>query len=271
MRIAYFDEAGDDGLPGSSPVFTLSALYMHHLLWRQNYERVKAFRQALKVRYGLPATVEIHSKELLLNKNPYRHFGIEDAHRVAIVQDCCDLLATLKLRIVNVSIVKERVVDAEYNILDNALTYAVQRIENHLRKLKESSPPRFMIITDSGRVGKMTSTTRRIQRINYIPSRFGKGSYRREIATLLEDPLPKDSKQSYFIQLADIAGTIAYMYTMVKLGHDRFSKRMPAEVTPERVLDWMDRLKPVLNTAASRNDPFGVVVYPGPVKAEGGH
>ena len=41
MRIAYFDEAGDDGVPGSSPLFVLGSLYMHYLHWQGNYDRVQ--------------------------------------------------------------------------------------------------------------------------------------------------------------------------------------------------------------------------------------
>ena len=261
MRIAYYDEAGDDGVPGSSPLFVLGAMYMHYLHWQGNFKRIQDFRSHLKQRYGFPIKLEIHSKELLLNKNPYRPYGISDDDRVAIIGECCDLIASLDVRIVNVAIIKSRIQSADYPVLDKALTYSVQRIENDLN-VDMDPRERFMIITDHGRVGKMTSTTRRIQRINYIPSKFAQGSYRQEIRTLLEDPLPKDSRQSYFIQFTDVVSNIAYLYTMITTGQPSFPKRMPKAVNEQKVMEWMERLAPALNHRASSTDRFGVVMYP---------
>ena len=132
MRIAYYDEAGDDGVPGSSPLFVLGAMYMHYLHWQGNFKRIQDFRSHLKQRYGFPIKLEVHSKELLLNKNPYRPYGISDDDRVAIIGECCDLIASLDVRIVNVAIIKSRIQSADYPVLDKALTYSVQRIENDL-------------------------------------------------------------------------------------------------------------------------------------------
>jgi hypothetical protein len=43
MFLAYYDESGDDGFPQtSSQLFVLTAVYQHHLVWKENYERVKA-------------------------------------------------------------------------------------------------------------------------------------------------------------------------------------------------------------------------------------
>lgn len=263
MRIAYYDEAGDDGVPGSSPVFVLGSMYMHYLHWQGNYERVQRFRGHLRERYKFPVKLEIHSKELLLNKNPYRHFGISDDDRVAIIGECCDLIASLDARLMNVAIVKARIRNGDYPVLDNAVTYSVQRIENDLR-VKFNPNERFLIITDNGRVGKMRATTRRIQRINFIPSKFAQGSYRQEIRTLIEDPLPKDSKESHFIQLVDVVSNIVYLYVLSTQGVGAFPNRMPKTVTTEKVREWMDRLAPVLNTKASTSDAYGVVMYPKP-------
>jgi hypothetical protein len=104
--------------------------------------------------------------------------------------------------------------------------FSVQRIENDLRHTG-TDESRFIVITDPGRVGKMRKTTRKVQRINYIPSKFGPYSYRREIERLIEDPLPKDSRESYF-----------------------------------RVVDWLEALKPCLNLSAAASDPYGIYYHP---------
>jgi Protein of unknown function (DUF3800) len=56
MFIAYYDEWGDDGFPStSSPLFVLSALYQHHLNWKENYERAKAFKRQLAHDFPFPS------------------------------------------------------------------------------------------------------------------------------------------------------------------------------------------------------------------------
>lgn len=70
----------------------------------------------------------------------------------------------------------------DYGVLDTALRFSAQPIENDLDPARNPES-RFMIITDPSRVESMRSTTRKIQRVNYIPSRFSMKPYRREIMT----------------------------------------------------------------------------------------
>ena len=117
--------------------------------------------------------------------------------------------------------------------------------------------------THEGRHGIMRRTSRAIQRINYIPSRYGTAPLRREITSLIEDPLPKDSQQSYFIQTADVVSFVTYLYgchTQNRQGV--ISKRVRTLVSHPQVMDWMDRFKPSLDTFASETDPYGVVFHP---------
>lgn len=259
MQLAYYDESGDDGYPRySSPFFVLSALYLSYLHWRPSHDAIVSFRRELKQNYGLPVRLELHTKHLLMNKEPYRAFCLPDDQRVNIISLYCDLIAKLDLKIINVVIVKPRIRKADYQVLDTALRYSIQRIENDLNPDPDQ---KFMVITDSGRVGKMRHTARRMQKINFIPSKFGP-PYRREITSLIEDPLPKDSKESHFIQLADLVSFVVYLYSVQTTGIATFPARLPALVTSAQVVDWMERLKNSFNLSASSRDPYGVVYHP---------
>jgi hypothetical protein len=144
-------------------------------------------------------------------------------------------------------------------VLDTALTFSVQRIENDLAPRPEN---RFMIITDWGRVGKMRKTTRRVQKINFIPSKFGPTPRRQEIQKLIEDPLPKDSSESYFIQLADLSACVVSLYAVISQGVGHLPKRLPAVVNADKVAEWMETLKPSLNLKAAGDNEYGVKFYP---------
>ena len=262
MFIAYYDESGDDGFPGSSPLFVLSAVYLHYLDWQNVYKEIIEFRQELKQNYGLPIKLEIHAKHLLLGKNPYRTLNLSESDRVSIIDLFCEKIAQLNLKVINVVINKNKLKSPSpnYDVLDNALRYSIQRIENDLKKIDPKR--KFIIITDEGRVGKMCSISRKIQRINFIPSKYEKRLYRQEIQSLIEDPLPKSSRESYFIQLSDLIAYIVYAHKLTELGIGSFPSRIPKAVNEEKLCEWLDTLKPRLNLEASKTDPYGIVCYP---------
>jgi len=157
--------------------------------------------------------------------------------------------------------VKTRIKNNNYNVLDTSLKYSVQRIENDIKAISNPND-RFLIITDMGRVGKMRNTTRKVQKINYIPSKYSEKSYRQEIKSLIEDPLPKDSKESYLIQLADLVSYIINLYTIKNLEINNYSKRLRSFINEELVKSWLEDIKPVLNLKASKSDEYGIVYHP---------
>ncbi|MGC9454305.1 MAG: DUF3800 domain-containing protein [Phycisphaerae bacterium] len=261
MFLAYYDESGDDGYPEySSPLFVLSSVYMPSTEWKHIFERVANLRRQLRDAFGLPVKLEWHTKALLLNKKPYRELGLDDLERLEMVDRYCAAVGELDVRIVNVVIHKPIIRSRRYQVLDTCFQYSIQRIENDL--LRRDTDELFMIITDEGREASMRKTARRIQRVNYIPSRFCGGPYRREIERLIEDPLAKDSKHSHFIQIADMVAFVVYLHKLAELGAGSYHNRMPAQVTPERVRCWLDLLKPSINLAASTKDPYGIVCHP---------
>ncbi|MEK8022559.1 MAG: DUF3800 domain-containing protein [Candidatus Hydrogenedentota bacterium] len=262
MRLAYFDETGDDGYPdSSSPLFVLTALYLHYLHWQAIHEKISEFRKALRETCKIPVKTEFHSKPFLLNKKPYRGMNLGDTTRVSIFDSYCDLIASLEVRIVNVVIVKPRILSAKYQILDRALTYVIQRIENDLNPTSNPDA-KFLIVSDEGRIGKMRQTTRKLSKIQYIGSKFGPSSYRKDLKSLIEDPLPKRSNESYLIQVADLVSCVVYFHALLGTGIGELPNRLPSIVDAAKITDWMDRLKPALNLKASERDPYGIVYHP---------
>lgn len=264
MYIVYYDESGDDGYPNySSPLFVLTALYLHKQFWKNCFLELSNFRRWLRQNYGFPVKMEIHTKDFLLNKNPYRILCLSDDKRLDIVDNYCGVIGRLgvqSIQIINVVINKTSIQSGKYDILDRALTYSIQRIENDLDK--NASHCNFIVITDPGRVGKMRRIARRLQKINYIPSKYGPGSSRREISRMIEDPLPKESDQSYFIQIADFVSYLVHLYILTKLKISSLPNRLPISIDNGKILEWMEMIKPALNLAASSNDEYGVVCYP---------
>ncbi|MGH2647826.1 MAG: DUF3800 domain-containing protein [Ginsengibacter sp.] len=261
MFISYFDESGDDGYPKfASELFVLTSIYFHHSLWKKNYTKLSTIRKHLKDSFGLPIKQEFHTKEFVTDKDPY-HGKYSASDRRNILIQFCKYAALLDFKTISVIIDKNKINREKYDVLKNALTYNVQRIENDLRLLKNES--RFLIITDEGRVGKMTSTTREIQKINYIPSMY-QGTYRKEIDCLIEDPLPKKSSQSYFIQLVDMICFIISLYAKQNLCRKKISwgNRISNVLNYGDEIELLNILKPKLNLKASSYNEYGIVYYP---------
>lgn len=262
MYLAYFDESGDEGFPKfSSEIFVLSSLYMHFQNWKGNFDKLISIRKSLKEQYGLPVRTELKIKQLLLNKHPFDKFRFDMVTKKAMIDCFVKGIAQLDIDAVNVVINKRKVKDTNYIILDRAINYNIQRIENDLH---EKDPAhKFMIITDEGRVGKMRKTTRRIQKINFIPSKFGTTPYRKEIEKLIEDPLPKKSQESYFVQTVDTIAWLVFMYVLKIILKAKWANRLEASLTIQEVQGWLEILKQgdVLNLKASPND-YGIVIYP---------
>lgn len=262
MFIAYFDESGDDGYPKmSSELFVLTSLYLHHSTWKKTFGQIYAFRRQLKDKMGLLVKEEFHTREFITDKDPY-HGRFSATVRRETVFDFFKLLPTLDIKFVNVVIDKRNIRRPDYPVLQNALTYNTQRIENDLEFFGDAGC--FMIITDEGRLAPMRETLRRIQRVNFIPSKVTEGYYRKEIKRLIEDPLPKSSDQSYFIQLADMMAFIVNLHTKRVLCKPEITwgKRIQQVIQPGDDEELLRIAQPVLNLKASGKNAHGIVYYP---------
>ncbi len=263
MYICYFDESGDDGYPNySSQLFVLSCLYMHQSSWKNNYEEIHEYRKRLKDRFGLPVKREFHTMHFLTDKGPY-HGKYSPEIRKELLENMCDFFAVQDVKAINVVIDKNKIKNESYDVLEKALTYNIQRVENDMT-FSEQDDKDFIIITDEGRVASMRQVTRKIQRINFIPSKYHQGSYRKEIEHLIEDPLPKPSEESWFIQFADLLATVVMLYARRNLVSEpiRWANRLQRVLNYGDEIELMERLRPSLNLKASNQNKFGIVKYP---------
>lgn len=166
--IAYFDETGDDGfVNSSSDDFVLTSIYTKTTSWQKNYNVMKNCRALLKEKYGFHSTVEMHTKNFLTNKNPYRNYGWtkEQKQEILIAYTKC-IAEQMDFSCVNVIIDKTKITDTNYNILEKALTYNVQRIEN-----ASNEEWNYIVITDKGRLAPMRRTARAVMNGKPLPAR----------------------------------------------------------------------------------------------------
>ena len=257
-QIVYCDETGDDGLnTSSSRDFILTSIYMASGSWQNNYDKIKQFRKNLKSDYGFHAGQEMHTKHFLTDKNPYRTYGWSKEQKIEILKGFTIMISSLDISIVNVIIDKSKVRNSEYHVLENALTYNIQRIENDSK-----GNWNFIIITDRGRIAPMRKTARAIRAYNPIQSQFG-GYINKPIKNMIEDVLDKDSKESHFIQICDFVSYFVHLYYKTRYEKANLPNRVANLIDNAFVGSVMATFKAnnILNLKAS-SEKYGLVIYP---------
>lgn len=257
--IAYFDETGDDGAnTQSSRQFVLTSAYMNANDWQKNYSLVREGRKELKTKYGLHVSKEVHTKHLVRDKGMYRSYHWTDEDRRNILIDITKLICGLNIKFTNVIIDKTKIRTQEYDVLENALKYNIQRIEN-----TSQGQWNYLIITDEGRLAPMRKTARAIRAFNPVQSHYG-GTQNIPIKGLIEDVLAKDSAESYFIQLCDFVSFFADLYFRVEDKGEALPQRVERVVDRTFVKRLLVTLKmgDVLNLKASNAHEYGFVIYP---------
>ncbi|MCM1044592.1 MAG: DUF3800 domain-containing protein [Candidatus Gastranaerophilales bacterium] len=257
-QIVYCDETGDDGLnTSSSEAFILTSIYMPSSSWQGNYNNIKAFRSNLKKKYGFHIGQEMHTKHFLTDKNPYRAYNWTPTQRTEILKKYTLMIASLNISAINVIIDKSFITVNDYPVLQNALTYNIQRIEND-----SQGNWNFILITDKGRISPMRKTARAIRAYNPIQSQFG-GYINKPIKNMIEDVLEKDSKESHFIQICDFISYFAHLYYLIQYKNKELPNRVGNLINKEFVGSVMATFSAngILNEKASR-EKYGLVIYP---------
>lgn len=259
--IAYFDETGDDGLVKTScEDFVLTSIYTKTENWQKNYNAMKNCRAILKEKYGFHITQEMHIQPFLTDKNPYRNYGWTKQQKQEILIAFTKCIAEqMDISIVNVIIDKTKIKTKDYNILEKALTYSIQRIENDSNKEWN-----YLIITDKGRLSPMRKTARAIRAYNPIQSQFSFETTNQPITGLIEDILEKDSNESYFIQVCDFISYFVHLYFKCIIKKNPLPGRVSNVIDVHFISKVMATLKYYerLNLKASGNNDYGLVIYP---------
>jgi len=276
VRLFYVDESFDDRK------FCLSAIGIRHTEWRECFARVRQHRTILKLDHGIFLRKEIHAHEFVSGRGRIADRVIGKHDRSRIFAGLLGLVAQLpNVMVINICLD----VPGRKNVQLDAWDRLMNRIERSMVAFEERELPlrrtlvsalpesipdetrqkielrlnhyrsRAMIFADEGREAEITKALRKMSVFNPIPSRigdWGDGTKAKNIPVerVIEDPVFKQSHQSYFIQLAD-----AVAFALLK---------REVEPTPRVKRYGIDRMFDVAVAgvcfkAASPKDPLGIV------------
>jgi hypothetical protein len=259
MYLMYVDESGDCGMPtDGSPcnLFCLSGLVVHKLRWHETLAELLRFRHWIKSKYRVYLDAEIHAAEMI-NKPSKLDPSLQRLRkheRLAIIRHFADKIATLAdVSIINVVIDKRGKVPSKDEVFRWAWYSIFQRFENTIRCKNFPGSPlgneRGIVFPDNTDGGKLRRFMNDMRRTNLLKVRQAHGAfvYKNEpLRIIIEDPVMRDSRESYFIQAADCAAFLLKQ----SIEPSAYMKRRGGNA-------YFQRLGPVLCTHASRKDPQG--------------
>jgi Protein of unknown function (DUF3800) len=253
MYLAYVDESGDDGAEGSR-TYTLGCVMVDSAAWAWSFDQLIQFRRWAKLRFGVPVRAEIKANYLLRNGGPLRERPLAERARFSLYRSHLRLQAKLNLDAFAIVIDKTEA-HAKFSgaraVSDIAWEYLLQRLERRTTKEKTE----VLLIHDEGDAIGVRKRTRKARRAGTAGSAFGTGLLNRPFKRLLDDPVPRSSAQSYFLQLADLNAYAAFRRLYPP-------PTRPVQIVPEGMWDELGeaRFRPV--RTLYKGGPIGIV--PGP-------
>lgn len=213
MLFAYVDESGNVGAPvnGGTHMYSLGCVLLDADQWPVLFEKTLEFRRRLRDAYGVPIRAEIKAQYLIRGTGPLTDLRLSPAVRQLIFRAHLDVLSSLpSVRAFGVVIDKRQAPPARcLRCFDLAWEALLQRLERTSTKEGQA----FMIHHDEGADDAVRRWVRRSRRHLTAGSAFGLGSVGNNPARMLvDDPVPRNSKESYFIQIADLVAYAAFRY-----------------------------------------------------------
>ncbi len=255
MYLMYVDESGDTGLVNSpTRFFVLSGVVIHEMRWNEYLDQLVDFRKRINTRFGFKLREEIHSGTILTK--PKELARIPKYERLAILRMFADEIASMSdISIVNILIDKKGK-PSNYDVFNTAWGALLQRFDNTLRYHNFPGPrnpdDKGMIFPDNTDNKTLNRLIRKMHRYNPVPNqgRYGQGYRNLRIQSVIEDANFRDSRDSYFVQAADLVAFLLYQ----KYQPSKYIRKKSAQ-------NYFSRLEKVLCKVASSKDPLGIVHF----------
>jgi len=252
VQIAYIDESGDSGQERGSKTYTLGCVLIRDTSWPDTFDGMLGFRRYLRSQFGIRLREEIKANFLLRGGGDLKRYGFGEKIRHDLYRSHMRIAAKLGIKAFAVVIDKPKI----YSWRDPrtiAWEFTLQRLE----RLSTKSGEPVLIMHDEGDSVAIRGLVRKARRSNTAGSAewMNPGSFRLPARLILDDAVPRDSSQSYFIQLADLCAYAAFR-TVYAPGR--------ASVCPGSMWNELGgaRLTEANQLAGSFGSAPGVVVWP---------
>jgi Protein of unknown function (DUF3800) len=179
---------------------------------------------------------EVKANELVKGSGPWAALTIGEAVRKRSVYRAFMRLQAKVGTVKTFAVVVDKArCETPDDVRATAWRHSLERVEAFARHHNET----VMLFPDSGEYDRFRKLARQMRRYSQVGAMVGGGTLSRPLARyLIDDPVERDSAQSYFVQLADLNAYAAYR------------KERPDPLFPQTM--W-DELGPAILTEANEN------------------
>lgn len=242
-EFAYIDDSGDPGRKqGSSATFGLGCTIVPVDHWTTRLDLLVELRRSFRATYGLRMRDEIKGEWIAGVKKHFRDLGLGDGQLRDIYSRQLSVAPVVCSAAFAVVITKSQIQKPDLDVEEWAWNFLLQRLRMRTR---ETGAPIIVMHDNGSRNAATRAQLRAFRRRAWVSGQ------EIEAPLLIEDPIPRDSQHSYFVQLADLAAFAATRRVLP-------SKGKRANLCPP---DMWFRLGDALLTSVSRRGD-GIVAWP---------
>lgn len=227
--------------------FVLSCVLIHESRWLDTLDSLVSLRRQVNNIYSIPTQVEIKATDLIHGKGLLRSFGLNKNDRLKLYKHFIKFQDdNIDLHVFAIAIHKANAAVKGWNPRTAAWTFLIQRLNKFC-----GDSERVMLFPDEGHSYFIRRLLREMRRYHYVPAHFGGSPISFPTTRIIEDPNPRKSHESYFIQLADWNAYIAHRSKYIN----------PTNNAPD---DYWDILGSVLLLDVNKvtGGPPAIVKYP---------
>lgn len=191
VYLIYIDESYDQDS------YCYSAIFVPVFSWNHVFNKIQEWRYKLADTYGISLTHELHATNFVRGSGqPQSNTNKE--FRGEIFREAFTLLENIEEIMVINAFAKNKI---DYMKL-------FEWMLNRINRTLVSKNACGILVCDEGNESRLISVVRAMKKNNHIPSTVSRYGYNNEsrnipLDRIIEDPLFKQSKASYMIQLAD--------------------------------------------------------------------
>ena len=209
MLLAYVDESGNTGdlSAGGSLTYTLGCILIDADHWPTAFDEFLMFRRRLRDTFRVRMRAELKANFLIRNTGDIRNINLAPGQRYLIYRAHMRVLEDLPARAFAVVFDKRRHPGwAPRAVFDTSWETLLQRLAITSRKENVT----FVVSHDEGENDAVRRWVRRSRRYLTAGSAFGPGRLLNPAPLLVDDPIPRKSHQSFFVQMADLVAYAAF-------------------------------------------------------------
>lgn len=227
MYLIYIDESYDD------THFAYSAVFVPAFEWNRVFSDILKWRRDLFLVHRIPLDYELHATDFVGGRGEPNENRDKD-YRAGVFKNAFSVFEEIN----GISVMNGITRDKKSHL--KLFEYMLNRINRTL----EARNAFGVLVCDEGNENKLISIVRKMKKENDVPSQINTGqALNLPLERIIEDPLFKTSKSSYFIQVADL------------IAFSLLRSEKAVESTRVDVRNAFDVLNKVLIKQAFKNDP----------------